>query len=356
MNKIVLIYMTKETITDLLSGIVHPELERDIVSAGMIEGLEVSGNEVKFTIVLSRPRDPFASAIKKSAVAAISEAYPDAVVTALIKEPAPKNIKKEPAKVDKKGIGKVIAVSSGKGGVGKSTVTANLAVTLAGMGYGVGILDADIYGPSMPKMFGLEGYLPTAESEEGNEKIIPAESHGVKVMSIGFFIKPEDALVWRGPMATNALRQLMHQTQWGDIDFLLVDLPPGTGDVHLTIIQELNIDGAVIVSTPQQVAQADVLRGISMFKGPNVGVPVLGIVENMSWFTPKELPDNRYYIFGREGVAPLAESQGVELLEQVPLVMGVSDGGDKGEPAVVSEPETAEIFGRIAEKIIDKLK
>jgi len=348
--------MTKEEITALLATVAHPEAEGDIVSSGMVDELDVSGDKVRFVLKTGRPRDPFAPAVKKAAVAAIAEVFPEAEVTALIKEPAPKTAKREAPEVDKSGIRHVVAISSGKGGVGKSTVTANLAVTLARMGYRVGVLDADIYGPSMPKMFGLEEYMPVAVGEEGREMIAPAERYGVKVMSIGFFIKAEDALAWRGPMATNALRQLMHQTQWGSLDFLLIDLPPGTGDVHLTVMQEMGIDGALIVSTPQQVAQADVLRGISMFRSQKAAVPVVGIVENMSWFTPRELPDNRYYIFGRDGVAPLAEREGVELLAQVPLVMGVSDGGDNGRPAALEEPVTIGIFEDLAHKLTDRIK
>lgn len=347
--------MTNEEIIALLSTVVHPEHGCDIVSAGMVESLEADGGKVRFTLALTRARDPFAPAIKKAAIAAIEEVFPGTQITVLIKEPAPKAVKKEtPAPVER-AVKHIIAISSGKGGVGKSTVTASLAVTLSRLGYRTGVLDADIYGPSMPKMFALEDYLPVASGQEGHESIEPAERYGVKVMSIGFFIKPEDALVWRGPMATNALRQLMNQTAWGELDFLLIDLPPGTGDIHLTVIQELGIEGALIVSTPQQVAQADVLRGISMFRAEKVNVPVLGIVENMSWFTPRELPDNRYYIFGREGVAPLAEREGVELLAQVPLIMGVADGGDTGEPAALTEPQTTRIFEELANRLIVKL-
>ena len=347
--------MTKEEITALLSTVVHPETDRDIVSSGMVADLDVEEGRVRFTLATDRPRDPFAPAVKKAAVAAIAEVFPQADIKAVIKEPAPKSVKKEIPGVDRSGIGHVVAISSGKGGVGKSTVTANIAVALSRMGYRVGVLDADIYGPSMPKMFGMEDYMPVASSSDEREMIVPAERYGVKVMSIGFFIKAEDALAWRGPMATNALRQLMHQTLWGGLDFLLIDLPPGTGDVHLTVIQELGIDGAVIVSTPQQVAQADVLRGISMFRSQSAAVPVLGIVENMSWFTPRELLDSRYYIFGREGVGPLAEREGVELLAQVPLVMGVSDSGDNGRPAAIDEPFAIAIFDELARKLTDKI-
>ncbi len=252
------------------------------------------------------------------------------------------------------GIAHVIAIASGKGGVGKSTVTANLAVALRNSGYRVGILDADIYGPSQPKMFGVEDYLPDAVREEGEDRIVPAESMGIELMSIGFFIKPTDALLWRGAMATNALKQLIHQTRWGTLDFLLIDLPPGTGDIHLSIINELKIDTAVIVSTPQQVAVADVVRGIEMFRNEHVDIPVAGIIENMAWFTPEELPDKRYYLFGKGGARRYAEAAGVELLGEIPIVQSIMEGSDEGHPAVGIDPRVEQWYRVIAQRIVEK--
>ncbi len=252
-----------------------------------------------------------------------------------------------------RGIGCILAVASGKGGVGKSTVTANLAVALNNLGYRVGILDADVYGPSQPKMFGLEGYVPEAVQEEGRTTCCPPR-RGIRIMSIGFFIKPSDALLWRGAMATNALRQMIHQTRWGELDFLLIDLPPGTCDVHLSILSELRLNGAVIVSTPQQVAVADVLRGIEMFRHSQVGVPVAGIIENMAWFTPAELPENRYYLFGR-GARALAERCGVDFLGEIPIVQSIMEGGDAGTPGSTIDARVEETYRTIARKIVENV-
>ena len=223
------------------------------------------------------------------------------------------------------------------------------------MGFRVGVLDADIYGPSQPKMFGVEGYMPEAVAEDGVDHIVPAESMDVKLMSIGFFIKPTDALLWRGAMAVSALKQMIHQTRWGTLDFLLTDLPPGTGDVHLSIIGELKIDAAVIVSTPQQIAVADVVRGVEMFRNENVNIPVAGIVENMAWFTPAELPENRYYIFGRGGARAYAEKNGVEFLGEIPIIQSIMDGADAGTPAAGIDFRVEEHYRGIAEKIVGKV-
>ena len=231
----------------------------------------------------------------------------------------------------------IVAIASGKGGVGKSTVSVNMAVALAKLGYSVGLIDADVYGPSIPKMFDLESVKPVLKQIEGKDRIIPAEKYNVKVLSIGFFVDQKEALVWRGPMATSALKQLIHDGYWGDLDYLLIDLPPGTGDVHLTLVQSLAVTGVVIVSTPQAVALADAIKGISMFTGKSINVPVLGLVENMAWFTPEELPSNKYYIFGKDGCKNLAASMNVPLLGQIPLVQGIREGGDNGRPVADDE-------------------
>ena len=250
---------------------------------------------------------------------------------------------------------KVIGVVSGKGGVGKSMTSALLACAMARRGYHCGILDADIYGPSQPKMFGLEGYLPEAEQVDGQDIILPAETMDMKIMSIGFFVKPSDALLWRGAMAVNALRQMIHQTRWGALDFLLVDLPPGTGDIHLSIISELKIDTAVIVSTPQQIAVADVRRGVEMFRNPQVNIPLAGIVENMAWFTPEELPENRYYLFGKGGARRFAEENGIDLLGEIPIIQSIMEGADTGTPSVSIDARVEPYYREIADRIVDKV-
>jgi ATP-binding protein involved in chromosome partitioning len=285
----------------------------------------------------------------------MAKSFPESNTLVIIREAKPKPRRREQQTTTTE-ISNIIAIASGKGGVGKSTVTANLAVALRQRGYNVGILDADIYGPSQNKMFGVEGYIPDAErDDQGNDYIIPAQSLGIKVMSIGFFIKPTDALMWRGGMATNALHQLIHQTRWGKLDYLLVDLPPGTGDIHLSIINELKISGSVIVSTPQQVAVADVVRGVEMFRHPQVNIPVLGVVENMAWFTPEELPNNRYYLFGNGGAARYAEQAGIELLGQVPIIQSIMEGSENGSPAGGVDSRVEEYYSAIAEKVVNKL-
>lgn len=346
--------MDKE-IKKLLAQIVHPETEQNLVAGGMVEQIVADNEKINVVIRLAKTRDPFAVKIKNQAEELIRAAYPQATVMVTIKEggTAPRPEPKQ--KTTTGGIAKVIAVASGKGGVGKSTVTANLAIALRNMGFRVGILDADIYGPSQPKMFGVEDYLPEAVREEDTDRIIPAESMDIKLMSIGFFIQPTDALLWRGAMAVNALKQLIHQTRWGTLDFLLTDLPPGTGDIHLSIIGELKIDSAVIVSTPQQVAVADVIRGVELFRNENVNIPVAGIIENMAYFTPEELPDNRYYIFGKGGARRYAEENGVDLLGEIPIIQSIMDGSDEGRPAAGIDPRVEKEYRQIAEKIVEKV-
>lgn len=264
------------------------------------------------------------------------------------------------------GVKNIIAVASGKGGVGKSTVAVNLAVTLARLGYKVGLADADVYGPSVPKMTGTEGAIPEVEvydemgyplapdaeiTDESKEIMIPVEKYGVKWMSIGYFARPEQALIWRGPMACNALKQMILQVRWGELDFLLLDLPPGTGDIHISLVHDIPLTGAIIVSTPQAVALSDVEKGVNMFRNPQIDKPIYGIIENMSWFTPAELPDNRYYIFGKDGCKAMAEKYGLELLGQIPLVQSVREGGDEGVPAAISDGPVFEALRKAAEKI-----
>lgn len=345
----------EEKIRHLLTSVVHPETGQDIVGSGFIEHIASGAGKITVVLRFAKARDPFAVKIKNQAEEILRREFPQQNVMVVIKEGGAAPRPEPKLKTTTGGIAKVIAVASGKGGVGKSTVTANLAVALRNMGYRVGILDADIYGPSQPKMFGVEGYVPDAVREEGIDKILPAEVRGLRLMSIGFFVKPTDALLWRGAMAVNALRQMIHQTDWGELDFLLADLPPGTGDIHLSIIGELKIDAAVIVSTPQQIAVADVVRGVEMFRNPNVNIPVAGIVENMAWFTPAELPENRYYLFGRGGARAYAEASGTDFLGEIPIIQSVMEGGDAGTPAAATDPLTESYYRDIASKIVDKV-
>ena len=345
-----------ERLEELLRSIIHPETERNIVDSGFVDRADLGDDgSVAITLRFQKARDPFAQKIKRQVEELMERSFPESKVMVIIREAAPKPRRQENPTTTTD-ICRVIAIASGKGGVGKSTVTANLAVALRQRGYNVGIVDADIYGPSQTKMFGVEGYVPDAERDEnGNDFIIPAQSYGIKIMSIGFFIRPTDALMWRGGMAVNALHQLIHQTRWGKLDYLLVDLPPGTGDIHLSIINELKISGAVIVSTPQQIAVADVVRGVEMFRHQQVNIPVLGIVENMAWFTPEELPDNKYYIFGKGGAKRYAEQVGVDLLGEVPIIQSIMEGGDEGRPAGNFDPRVERYYAEIAATIVDKL-
>lgn len=344
-------------IKSVLGGIVHPETGEGIVSSGIVEHITANGQDAVITLAFRKRRDPFANSIKRQVTAAVTGAFPELAgkIAVTEKEEAPAPPVKEKVS-STAGIRHILAIASGKGGVGKSTVTANLAVTLRDMGYSVGILDADIYGPSMPKMFGVEGYTPQAILRDEQEYILPAETGGIKIASIGFFISPDDALIWRGPMATTALKQLLHQTLWEGLDYLLIDLPPGTGDVHLSVVGEVKVNGAIVVSTPQQVAVADVRRGVNMFRAEGIDVPVLGIIENMAWFTPAELPNNRYYLFGKGGARNMARTEGIDFLGDIPIVQSVMEGGENGTPAVSIHPEVKKYYREIADKIVEKLE
>ncbi len=345
----------------ILASVVHPETEENLVDGGFVESISATESKITVSLRFTKARDPFAVKIKSRVEQLISDLYPESTVTVYIKQGENSAAKRKEQIEDMQRntttstVAKVIAVASGKGGVGKSTVTSNLAAALSNAGYKVGVLDADIYGPSQSKMFGVEEYLPDAVQVDGRDYIIPAQVGNIKIISIAMFIRPTDALLWRGTMANSALRQLIHQTQWGELDYLLIDLPPGTGDIHLSIISELKIDGAVIVSTPQQVAVADVVRGVEMFRNPNVNIPVLGVIENMAWFTPAELPNNRYYIFGNGGAARYAEAAGVELLGQIPIIQAIMEGSDNGTPAVNTTAEVEKYYRQAAEKVVEKL-
>ena len=340
-------------IMDALATVRYPGTGKNIVEAGMVEDdLRISGLHVSFSLIFDKPTNPFLKSLVKAAVAAI-HAYVGKEVevevnTKTLQAPRPQAEDLLP------GVKHIIAVSSGKGGVGKSTVAANLAVALARMGYKVGLLDADIFGPSMPKMFHAEDARPYSEPVNGRDLIVPIESYGVKMLSIGFFVEPSQAMLWRGAMACNALKQLIGDANWGELDYFILDTPPGTSDIHLTLVQTLAITGAVIVSTPQQVALADARKGINMYQNEKVAVPILGLVENMAWFTPAELPDNRYYLFGKEGVKHLAEEMDVPLLGQIPIVQSICENGDNGTPAALDEQSlTGQAFMALARRVVE---
>lgn len=339
-------------ILDVLSTVRYPGNGKNIVELGMVaDDIHIDGMKVSFSILFPKSTDPFMKSILKAAEAAIhTHISPEVEVT--VTASVPPTIVEEKAPV-LPGVKNIVGVSSGKGGVGKSTVASNLAVALAREGYKVGLLDADIFGPSVPKMFGLEDATLYMHEVNGRELIIPAERYGVKVLSIGFLVDKNAPVLWRGSMASNALRQLIEDADWGELDYFLIDMPPGTSDIHLTLVQTLAITGVVVVSTPQEVALADARKGIAMFMGDKINVPVLGLVENMAWFTPESHPDERYYIFGREGGVRLADELGVKLLAQIPVVGSICDGGDAGEPIAAKDTITAQAFMHLAHEVIE---
>jgi ATP-binding protein involved in chromosome partitioning len=346
-------------IMDALATVTYAGTKKNLVESGMIADTpavaapQKEGEPWRVKVVLEFPRDtdPFLKSTVKAAEAAIKYHFGKDVEVTIETEfkaaPRPSVEQLLP------GVKNIIAVSSGKGGVGKSTVSANLAIALARLGYKVGLLDCDIFGPSVPKMFHVEDERPYAVKKDGRDLICPIEKYGVKLLSIGFFVSPDTATLWRGGMATSALKQLIADADWGELDYFILDTPPGTSDIHLTLLQTLSITGSVIVSTPQQVALADARKGIDMYRNDKVNVPILGLIENMAWFTPAELPENRYYIFGKEGCKQLAEEMQVPLLAQIPLVQGICDSGDKGEPAALSsDTATGLAFINLAQAVV----
>ena len=345
-------------ILDALATVRYPGTGKNLVEAGMVEdNIRIDGMKVSFSLIFEKPTDPFMKSIIKAAETAILTYVGKEVdIVGNISVKTIQQARPEPGYLLPQ-VKNIIAVSSGKGGVGKSTVAANLAVALAKAGYKVGLLDADIFGPSVPKMFQVEDARPYAETIDGRDMIIPVEKYGLKLLSIGFFVDPDQATLWRGGMASNALKQLIADADWGELDYFLIDLPPGTSDIHLTIVQNLAITGAVVVSTPQQVALADARKGINMFTNDKVNVPILGLVENMAWFTPAELPENRYYIFGREGAKRLAEEMNVPLLGQIPLVQSICEGGDNGLPVALDENTiTGRAFIQLAANVVEQTR
>ncbi|MBP7218830.1 MAG: Mrp/NBP35 family ATP-binding protein [Paludibacteraceae bacterium] len=347
-----------QLIIDALRKVRYPGNNKDIVTNEMLEDdIRIEGNKVSFSLIL-KANDPFAKSLVKAAEQAILTYVGEEIdikgnisIKAL---PAP-NPMLNPRSLTH--IKHKIAISSAKGGVGKSTVSSNLAVALANKGYKVGLLDADIYGPSIPKMFDIEEERPTVEVIDGKDWIVPVEKMGIKILSIAFFIEKDNAIIWRGAMASNALKQLINDTLWGDLDFFLIDLPPGTGDVHLTLLQTIDLNGAIIVSTPQQVALLDTVKGINMFLNEKINIPIVGLIENMSWFTPAELPNNKYYIFGKEGMKNLAENMKLPFLGQIPIVQSVCESGDSGSPIIINENSiVGTSFDTITENILRNLK
>lgn len=326
--------ITKEKVLEALSYVQEPDLKKDLVTLNMIKDVEIKDKEVSFTVVLTTPACPLKALIEKACINAIIH-YVDKDAVVHVNMTANVTSKRTNEDALLPGVKNIIAVASGKGGVGKSTVAANLAVALAKNGARVGLIDADIYGPSVPIMFGVEHERLFITEKDGRQLMLPVVKYGVKILSIGFLADPSQAIVWRGPMASKALRQLFADAEWGELDYMLIDLPPGTGDIHLTLVSAVPVTGAIIVSTPQKVALADARKGIAMFQMENIKVPVLGLVENMSYFTPRELPENKYYIFGKDGCKNLAEELNVPFLGQIPIVQSICEGGDKGNPVAL---------------------
>jgi ATP-binding protein involved in chromosome partitioning len=350
--------LNKQDILKALESITVPGEGQNMVESGAVKNVITFGDEVIVDITI---KNPSLQAKKRTEVDILKtiheQVYEKAKITVNLKVDAPAKPKANIIKGNPiPGIQNIVAVASGKGGVGKSTVTANLAVTLAKMGFKVGVLDADIYGPSIPIMFDVEAEKPLAVNIDGKSKMKPIENYGVKVLSIGFFTQPDQAVVWRGPMAAKALNQMIFDAHWGELDFLLLDLPPGTGDIHLSIMQSLPITGAVIVSTPQNVALADAKKGVAMFQQESINVPVLGIIENMAYFTPEELPDNKYYIFGKEGAKNLAEDLEVPFLGELPLVQSIREAGDIGRPAALQTATALEqAFEKLTRNVVEEV-
>lgn len=344
-----------ENLTDILRNVNHPSAGTDIISMKLVRDISIKENKISFTLLFNKSNDPLAASIKKACLKVIEDMAGKEYQIEINEQFPARKLSPEYSSLEN--VKNIIAIASGKGGVGKSTIAVNLAIAVAHTGAKVALLDADVYGPSIPKMFGAEDFRPPLVEIEGKEFIAPLEKFGIKTQSIGFFVSPNEATIWRGPMATNALKQIITQTNWGMLDYLFIDLPPGTGDIHLTIVQEMPVTGAVIVSTPQMVALADVIKGINMFKTGKINVPVLGLIENMAWFTPKELPENKYYIFGKEGCKIMAAELGIRLLGQIPIVQSICEDGDNGKPTAI-KPFSLEgkAFAMLAENVMNEIE
>ncbi len=346
--------ITKDKILAALGTVEEPDLKKDLVSLNMIRDVEAGVNQISFTVVLTTPACPLKELIRQRCVEAIQRDLGTGFeINIQMTSDVTANARKS---IMLPGVKNIIAISSGKGGVGKSTVTVNLAMALKKAGAKVGILDADISGPSIPIMFGAEDMQPLVSPKDGKNFIAPIMQYGIKMISIGFLTPPDSAVVWRGPMASQALRQFFGDVDWGELDYLLLDMPPGTSDIHLTLVQTVPVSGAVVVTTPQKVAVADATKGGSMFSQGNINVPILGVIENMSYFTPAELPENRYYLFGQGGGQQLADKLGVELLGQIPIVQKIREGGDEGRPVTMDDHELVTgSFMEVAEKLAQKI-
>jgi ATP-binding protein involved in chromosome partitioning len=348
---------TTEQVLKALRLIKHPEKKKDLVELGMIEDILIEGENVSFKLVFKSAKDPFEKSLVKACQKTVEQfldGNPNVNIEVKSKTFQAQNLNKPYNPLS--GVKNIIAVASGKGGVGKSTVAGNLAVALAKLGYKVGLLDADIYGPSMPKMFDIEGITPVAEEINGKHYITPVEKYGVKIISIGFFVDPDKALIWRGSMATNALNQFIKDSKWGELDFMVVDMPPGTGDIHLTLVQTLSVTGGIVVSTPQEMALIDARRGIGFFKQKDINVPVLGIIENMSYFTPPDMPDKKYHIFGKGGAARLAESMNVPLLGEIPISQNIMEAGEKGYPVALDVDNPGyKAYNDLAASVVERI-
>lgn len=349
--------ITPASVLDALSNVIEPDLKKSITDLELVDDLHVDGNKISFKVKISNPALHSRKRMEEACRFQLERALGKDIQVDITTEGLPKDPEKQEQRKTMPGVKNIIAIASGKGGVGKSTITANLAAGLAKQGYRVGLVDADIYGPSMPTMFDVVGHRPQmVELEDGTKKINPVMSHGVKMLSIGFFTEQDQAVIWRGPMASKALKQLFNDAHWGELDYLLIDLPPGTSDIHLSMVQNVPVTGAVIVSTPQEVALADARRGVDMFKLDSINVPVLGFVENMAWFTPAEFPENKYYIFGRDGVKNLAEGLNIPLLAQVPLIQSLRESGDAGRPAVLQNNTSLSMaFDEMVDAVVEQV-
>lgn len=331
---------TEQDILQALKHVQDPDLKKDLVTLNMIEDIRIEDKKVGFKLVLTTPACPMKHRMQRECVEAVQK-YVDPWLEVEVELTSRVTSRRNKADEMLKGVKNIVAVASGKGGVGKSTIAVNLAVALAKSGSKVGLVDADIYGPSIPLMFDMVKVQPVAMEVDGKSKVIPLSKYGISLLSIGFFVEPQKALIWRGPMASNALTQLFTEADWGELDYMIIDMPPGTGDIHLTLVQQLPVTGAVIVTTPQEIAMADARKAIAMFRQEGINVPILGLVENMSWFTPAELPENKYYIFGKDGGTKLAKELDVPLLGTIPLVQGVREAGDNGSPIVLRQDSPA---------------
>lgn len=350
--------MTNQDIIAILGQVHHPgKGDKSLIELGMVEDIEIKENGVVVTLAFPKKRDPLADYLVGSTKANLVKIFPegsDIEVKTIVKEDDAPKKKLEMCDDGIEQVKHIIGIASGKGGVGKSTVAVNLAIALSRLGYKVGLADADVYGPSVPTMTDTEGQIPDGEIDrQGRQWILPIEKYGVKWISIGYFAERGKALIWRGPMACNALKQLLMQVSWGELDFLLIDMPPGTGDIHISLVQDIPMSGAVIVTTPQNVALADVEKGVNMFRNPSINKPIYGLVENMAWFTPAELPENKYYIFGKDGGVNMAKELGIDLIGQIPLVQSIREGGDSGEPSALGTSVESAAFLQLAERLAE---